>query len=212
MNAKAWPHSFRFLFLLICLLFSFSSYAYTELSGSFAYQKNVFGEDKESDIVTRSYSGSVAFYFLTKTAIEFNYFHNREDTTNRASIPVSGTTVDVTQIENRVTTQVFGLGLRQSLAPRGSFIRPLLSLGYAKQLISDITEYTFEDRDTGEVLDFNDGETKRSDDSIFATFSLELRLTAGIALNGSVRTVFPAFEFDRAGENLKYMAGMTWMF
>lgn len=200
--------------LLTCctLLFPLRGQAITELSGSFGYQKNVFGENKESDIVTRSYSASVAFYFWTRTAVEFNFFHNREDTTNRSAIPVSGTDVEVREINNQVTTDVYGIGLRQSLSPRDAIIKPLISLGYAKQFVSDVTEYTFYDTDTNEQFKFNDGETKSKEDSVFATFSLELQITHGLSLRGSVRSVFPAFEFERADENLKYMAGFTWMF
>lgn len=201
-----------FIFFALIFIIPANSWAITELSGSFGYQKNVFGENRESDIVTRSYSASVAFYFWTRTALEFNFFHNREDTTNRSSIPVSGTDVEVREIQNQVTTNVYGIGLRQSLAPRDAIIRPLISLGYAKQYISDVTEYTFFDTDTNEEFKFNDGETKLNDDSVFATFSLELQITRGLSLRGSVRSVFPAFEFKRADENLKYMAGFTWMF
>ena len=200
------------LFFTTIFFTPFESQAITELSGSFGYQKNVFGENKESDIVTRSYSGSVAFYFWTRTALEFNFFHNREDTTNKSSIPVSGTDVEVREIQNQVTTNVYGIGLRQSLAPRNAIIRPLISLGYAKQYISDVTEYTFFDTGTNEQFKFNDGQTETEDDSIFATFSLELQITRGISLKGSVRSVFRAFEFDQASENLKYTAGFTWMF
>lgn len=205
-----WSH-YLILFALLSVA-PINSWAITELSSSFGYQKNTFGENKESDIVTRSYSASVAFYFWTRTALEFNFSHNREDTTNRSDIPVSGTDVEVREIQNQVTTNVYGIGLRQSLAPRGAIIRPLISLGYAKQYISDITEYTFHDNNTNENFKFNDGETELSDDSVFATFSLELKITRGLSLKGSVRSVFPAFEFKRAGENLKYMAGFTWMF
>lgn len=188
------------------------SSAITELSGSFGYQKNVFGENKESDIVTRSYSASMAFYFWTRTALELNFFHNREDTTNRSTIPVSGTDVEVREIRNQVTTNVYGVGLRQSLSPRDAIIRPLISLGYAKQFISDVTEYTFFDTNTDEQFKFNEGESESDDDSVFATFSLELQITRGLSLKGSVRSVFPAFEFDRASESLKYTAGFTWIF
>jgi hypothetical protein len=203
---------FLVLFFTTIFFAPFESLAITELSGSFGYQKNVFGENKKSNIVTRSYSGSVAFYFWTRTAIEFNFFHNREDTTNKSSIPVSGTDIEVREIQNQVTTNVYGIGLRQSLAPRNAIIRPLISLGYAKQYISDVTEYTFFDTGTSEQFKFNDGQTESKDDSIFATFSLELQITRGISLKGSVRSVFRAFEFDRASENLKYTAGFTWMF
>lgn len=200
-------------FIFFCALTIVSdAYAIFELSGNFGYGKTVYGPERESDIVNRTYSGSLAFYFAQRTALELNYFHNRETTTNRSVIPITGTNIEVTELQNQVSTNVFGVGLRQALAGRKALIRPMISLGYAKQLIYDVTEYTFQNTTTGEILRLNDGETKRRNDSVFGSFTLQLRITQGLSLNGSVQTVFPAFQFDLAKDNLKYTAGFTWIF
>lgn len=200
--------SFGILFLFLSL----NAFAAVELSGNFGYGKTVYGAQKENDIVNRTYSGSLAFYFAQRTAIEFNFYHNRETTTNRTVIPISGTDLDITELQNKVHSNVYGVGLRQALAGRESLIRPLLSLGYAKQMIYDVTEYSFYNNDTNASFKFNDGETKSRSDSVFATFTLQIRITQGLSLNGSVQTVFPAFDFDLASDNIKYSAGFTWIF
>ena len=39
---------------------------------------------------------------------------------------------------------------------------------------------------------------------------LELKLTRTISLRGSVKTIFKAFEFDRAQDNVRYTIGFSW--
>jgi hypothetical protein len=47
---------------------------------------------------------------------------------------------------------------------------------------------------------------------MFGAFTLQLRLTERFSLKGSVKSLFPAFEFNKAKDNLKYLVGFSWVF
>lgn len=200
--------------IVLVFLLSFGpqqAWALMELSANFGYDKKVYGSEKQNSHVRRSYSTSLAYYLFARTALEFNYYHSRETTTEKTNLRVQGTTVDLVGLQNRVDTNVYGIGVRQALAGRHALVRPFLSLGYAKQFMQDVTDYNFE-ASNGETATLNSGVTKRRQDSVFATFTLQLRVTQTLALNASVRTLFPAFEFSEAADDLRYSAGFTWIF
>lgn len=184
--------------------------AIVEFTGNFGYDKKVYGSERQNDQVRRSYSSSIAFYFTSRMAFELNYYHGKETSTEVTRLRVQGTDVDLVGLQNRVETNVYGAGLRLALADRNAFLRPLVSLGYAKQFVSDLTEYNFEGPAGNATL--NGGLTKRRSDSVFGAFTLQLKITAGLSFNASVRTLFQAFEFNRAGDDLRYMFGFSWIF
>jgi hypothetical protein len=37
-------------------------------------------------------------------------------------------------------------------------------------------------------------------------------MTERLSLKGSIKTLLPAFNFDKAKDNLKYSVGMAWIF
>lgn len=200
----------RLFYLLSLIVFSLPAHAIVEFTGNFGYDKKVYGNERQNDQVRRSYSTSVAIYFTSRMAFEVNYYHGEETTTEVTRLRVEGTNVDLVGLQNRVETNVFGAGLRLALADRNAFLRPLISLGYAKQFVNDLTEYNFEGPDGSATL--NGGLTKRRSDSVFGAFTLQLKITAGLSFNASVRTLFQAFEFNRAGDDLRYMFGFSWIF
>jgi hypothetical protein len=196
--------------LLSTLTLAGQAHAITELSASVGYDKKVYGSERQNNQVRKHLNSSVALYLFSNTAIELNFMTARETTTEKTSLRIQGTDIDLTGLENKVDTNVYGIGIRQALAGRNAIVRPFLSLGYAKQFVSDITEYTFQGP-LG-VATLNGGRNKRRIDSVFGTFTLQLRLTQTLAINASVRTLFPAFEFSEARDDLRYSAGFTWIF
>tara|TARA_R110000868_G_scaffold310105_1_gene571395 strand:+ start:1548 stop:2168 length:621 start_codon:yes stop_codon:yes gene_type:complete len=202
---------------LVVLFFTFfafttESFAFTELSFDFSYDKQIYGSLKQNKQTSRSYRTSVAFYLFKYTAVELNASHSEEETLENNVIPVSGTNVSVISLSTNVSSDTFGIGLRQAFAARGAFLRPSLSLGYASQNVKDRTTFTFRDNGTGQVDRFSDPINKSRVDSIFMSFALQIQMTKLFSIKGSVQSVFPAFELDRATDDLQYTAGFSWIF
>jgi len=198
--------------LIFLLLISANLTAMTELGFDFGYSKQVYGYQKQNSTRERTYTGSMALYFLTLTAIEFNYSNSKEITTDNTVVKITGSDYSIMGYQNTIDTNVYGIGLRQSLVGGKSRIRPLISLGYAKQFIKDSTNMTYRNDVTnlgGVVLG---NPSKKRQDSVFATFALKFIIGKGLNLQGSVKTVFPAFKMGLAKDYVKYTVGFTWMF
>ena len=119
-----------------------------------------------------------------------------------------GLTID--SIQDKVYTKVYGVGIRQALAPAKFFIIPVISVGVAKQIKTGKIVYTF--GDNGEKRMVEKSREELISGSVFGTFLLKLNFTETLSLNGSVRTVFKAVDFNAAKDSLKYEAGISWMF
>lgn len=201
----------RHTFLFFCLfLFSNTVWALSELDFEYGLSRQVYGTDRENKLVSKSYSGSWAFYLFQYTALEFNYNYSEDTNTVSSDIQIDSD-YSISGSKNVVETNVYGIGLRQSLASRNASIRPLISLGYAKQFVRDRTEYTIKNTTTGTSSIYTEDADKRRTDTVFAGFSLQLKLTKFLSLKGSVKTIFKAFETDKARDNVKYLVGFSWM-
>jgi len=152
----------------------------------------------------------MALYLLSTTAIEFNYSHHQQTTTENETIPITGTTISIISQQNRVFYEVYGVGIKQMLSSRKARIRPSISFGYAKQFIRDSTDITLENVANGDRALSTIPTSKSRIDSVFGTFTLQLYLTKFFSINGSVYTVFKAFETNQAKDNMKYLAGFSW--
>lgn len=200
----------KYCFIIFITFFATqSSYALVEVSGDFGYRKQVYGSQRQNDITDRSYGTSIAVYLFDYTAIEFNYNQNETINDEHSTYNIDST-YQVVGSYNRVMNYSYGVGIRQALAPRKALIRPSISLGYARQFTRDTTSLQILNSVTGNSFEISDDPTKLRSDSVFGTFSLELRLTARLALRGSVNTIFPAFQTDKARDNIKYMMGFSW--
>lgn len=201
------------ILFFFCVFFSTeNAFALFEMTGEFGYKTQVYGNDRANDLTERVYSGSIAMYLFERTALELNYSYSDTITDEHQSIPITGTNVNIVGMVNTVETTVYGIGIRQLFADRKAFLRPLLSLGYAKQFTEDYTDITIQNDGGGPITLLRSDESKYQNDSVFASFSLELRLARFLALRGSVHTVFPAFEFDKIRDYQRYTAGFTWIF
>jgi hypothetical protein len=195
-------------FILISLCAT-SAQAVVELDGEFSYRKQVYGATRQNDAVSRSYNGSMAIYLFDLTALEFSYMQNADITTEHNTIAINSA-YSIIGFQNRVDSDVYGVGLRQALAPRGSRFRPIISLGYAKQFTYYQTNYDIRTESNGLVFTVNDSSGKSRVDSVTASLGLQIGLTERFALKCSVKTIFPAFKSGLAQDNMSYLAGFTW--
>jgi len=201
-------------FAIIVLFFMFSNIAQgmVEISGNFGYNKTVFGAQRENYITNRTWSGTLALYLWNMTAIELNYSDSEEISTENTDRDIDEIGAIRLGYQQRVRTKVYGIGLRQAFANRKSRIIPLISMGYAKQFSEDDGEATYKlDSDNSTQTVFFDKMKKRQE-SVFAAFLLKIRITGGLSIQGSIKTIFPAFEYNEAKNNLKYLVGISWMF
>ena len=193
--------------LIVLIFISQFSFAITELSGNFGYDRQVFGSDRQNKLTSTNYGGNIAFYFWGLTALEFNYYQNNETIEDNDRRQLD-TNFAVLQQKDRVLSEVFGIGIRQAFASRKAFLQPVISIGYAKQFVNNSVEYT---TDESGVIGTEKFQVEKSrQDSVFATFSVRIKITKSLTLNGSVRTVFKYDEMDEARDNVKYLAGFSW--
>lgn len=197
--------------LLLALLFTGQAHALMELSGSFSYDKTVYGDQRQNKITNRTWAGGIAIFLFNSTALELNYSNSEEETIENEVIPLSGFNVSVVGTQQTVQNEVFGVGLRQVLGHRKARIVPSISLGYAKQFITSWSDATYRDDSTLAELTTTSDPTKSRTDSVFGTFTIKLNLTQRLSLTGSVNTLFKAFETDQARDNLKYRVGFSWI-
>lgn len=197
------------LFLVIAMP---QAQAVIELDLQFGYNRNIYGDSRQSKNTTRTYGGSVAFYFLGLTALELNYSQSEEKDINNDRLSLTGTGFSLTSQESSVRSYNYGVGIRQALGKRDSAVVPAMSIGYAKQFIYSYSTTSYQNDSTGDILLAQSNEQKYREDSVFGSFSLMLRLTSRMSLKGSVKTIFPAFDFNKMKDDLRYTIGLTWFF
>ena len=201
----------KLLLTLFFFTFCNSALAVIELDTEFGYSKSRFGSNRESKSVSRSYSGSIAFYFLSATAIEFNYRDTEDETiVNYDTSALSG--LVITDQYQNIKSNRYGIGIRQALADRKSFLVPMLSFGWARQKKTSYSTATILNKTTSVTSLYNSGKSSDEYDSVFGSFALKLRLTKTMSIKGSVSTYFQAFEWNEAKDQLNYTAGLTWFF
>lgn len=198
--------------VLFALLISTQAFAVFEIGGNYAYDRNVYGSDRENKKTTRTYSGHIAKYLFNLTAIEFNVSQSESSITESPDVAVEGTDYVVDESNSKIITKSWGVGLRQAMAPRKAFLVPMLSIGYARQIVESSGNLKFRNTTNGNTVTSENDPYKDSYNSVFATFTIKLRLTKTFSITGSANTYFPAFEFDKARDDVKYMGGFSWMF
>ncbi len=199
----------KILPLLLLLLITDASWAMVEINGDYGLSRQVYGTDRNNDIEAKTIGGAVALYLFDRTAIELNYSQTETITTERSVLSIDEN-YDLTGQVNKVLVYSYGVGIRQAFASRKARFKPSLSLGYARQFIRNSTEASFRNNLSGAEFKARKPVSKLRDDSVFGSFSLEMRITKRISLRGSVRTTFRAFDFDRAKDNVKYTVGFSW--
>lgn len=197
--------------LFVLILTTTSAHALVELSGDYSYSRRVYGVDQDNEMVSTTTSGSIAVFLLNFLALEFNYGKSNQNVTEYPNILASGTTLTLTEYNNKVISETWGIGVRFSLAPQKARLRPDVSIGYANQSVTDSSTYTFVDSSDSSTLVAPGTTTRYKSDSVFGSFALNFRLTERLKLKTGVKTIFPAFKWDEAKDYLKYSIGFTWI-
>lgn len=199
------------LFPIFIFFLSVSAHAAVEIGADFNYEKQVYGTTRQNSQRQRLYSASMAFYLFKLTGIELNYAVSKQIITENSETDI-GSNLTITSIQNTIDSEVYGIGIRQALASRKATIMPMISVGFAQQITQTQTLYNVRDESSSATTTVLDLEPKRVDDSVFAVIALRVQLTKGLGIKGSVKTIFPAFETEQAQDNLKYTAGLSWIF
>ncbi|MGZ3787004.1 MAG: hypothetical protein ACXVLQ_00695 [Bacteriovorax sp.] len=197
------------LFIMMLPLMSFAGVY--EFDFDFGYDRQIYGASRQNSVVSRNYSVGFSSYLFDLTAIDFNV-SNTQDITSQSDRYTVTPGLDVIAQQNRVRTSVYGVGIKQMLAGRGSRITPVISAGYAREFVTSSGDITTENTSTMAQKVFYLAESKQRYNSMFGAFSLQLKLTESFSLKGSVKTLFPAFDFNKAKNNVKYLAGFAWIF
>lgn len=187
------------------------AFAFMEFDFDFGYDKQIYGVSRQNSVVSRNYSVGISSYLFDLTALDLNA-SSAQDTTSQNDRYTVANSIDVISQQNRVKTNVFGIGLKQMLAGRGSTVTPIISAGYAREFITSSGDITVENTSTLAQAKYNLTESKQRFNSVFGSFILQVKLTERFSLKGSVKTLFPAFDFNKAKNNIKYLVGFAWIF
>jgi uncharacterized protein YhjY with autotransporter beta-barrel domain len=199
------------LLLIFFLILPFKAFSSIELGFDFGYDKQIYGAQRQNNLVSRNYSGGMSFYLFDLTAVDLNA-STTDDTTSQNDRYTVATGIDVIAQQNRMKSEVYGLGIKQMLAGRGALLTPIVSVGYAREFVTSSGDITVENTTSKVKTVYNLTETKQRYNSVFGSFILQLKLTERFSLKASVKTLFPAFEFNKARDNVKFSAGFSWIF
>lgn len=194
------------------LSFSVPSFAIVnEISADFGYDRKIYGLERENSNISRTYSAGISTYLFDYTAIDLNASKSTDITSiNQRDNVLTG--YDLVARQDRVVSNVYGVGIKQMFAPRNARLIPGISIGYAKQFLQYDSDLTIENVSTKVRTIIKAGSAKQRIDSVFGSFSLQLRMTERLSLRASARTLIPAVELDKVRDNLKYSVGFAWIF
>lgn len=198
-----------FTSILVSLFISSNAFALVEYELSYNYEKQVYGIERENLQVGRNASIDISYYLTGYTAVEVGYGKGRMETYIDSSVDGSVDGVAVVKQFTLLEEENYRIALKQALAGSSSWVRPFLSVGYANQRLVNQTNY---DLKSGDTIFTISGEPEESEnDSVFGSFSLAFGASRAFSINLSVQTIFPAFEWNRAKDSLKYFAGVSFL-
>lgn len=199
----------RAFLIFFFLIFAMNGFSLTEYEFSYNYQKQVYGVGRENLQVGRNGSVDISYYLTNYTAIEIGYGRGKMETYIDSSIDGSVDGVTVVKQFTLLEEENYRVSLKQALAPPRSWVRPFLSLGYANQKLTNQTKYDLKSGDT--VFSILGEPEESENDSVFGSFSLAFGATRSFSVTASVQTIFPAFEWSKAKDSLKYFAGVSFL-
>lgn len=210
--------NFKKVIFFILFLNASTVLSYVDLNLSYTLSKrSIDGTDDSinSDVgraetSSSGYSVNWAWYIWDYTALELNYAQTEERLKdNRGAVSSDGQTT-ILNVDSSVTTEIAGVGLRQSFANRKASIVPSLSVGYAQFTTSGETSYVVEEGGVEKSIDIE--QDKRVFSSGYIALMLRFRLTELMGLTVSAKTVMPEFDTTQAQNNVTYAAGFSWIF
>ena len=203
---------FKYPILIALLSTTLSAHALVyEIGLDFSYDKQIYGSNRLNSNVSRSYSAGVSTYLFELTAIDFNISSSKDSTTQNERYDAGGG-YDLVSQQNRMETDVYGIGIKQMLMPRKYRLSPMISVGYARQFLNYTTDITLENRASSVRTSGSSGTSKDRVDSMFGAFILQYRVTDRLSFKGTAKTLFPAVEWNKARDNIKYSVGISWIF
>ena len=199
-----------FLFLILSQFLVCSNvFALVEYEFSYNYQKQVYGISRENLQVGRNASIDISYYLTGYTAIEIGYGKGTMETYIDSSVDGTVDGVAVVKQFTLLEEENYRISLKQALSGQGSWVRPFLAIGYANQRLINQTNYDLKAEDT--VFTINGSPEESENDSVFGRFSLAFGSSRAFSINLSVQTIFPAFDWNRAKDSLKYFAGVSFL-
>lgn len=193
---------------VLCFIFTISmAQSASDLDLEYSYDQQIFGVDRQNSIITRSYSIGLSTYLFDLTALDINFSRSVDINTSNDVYKLTG--YNLTCQSSRVQTDDYGIGIKQMLANRGSFIIPMIAVGYSKEIINSDSSVTVLNTSNSVSTVYNTVNATQNYNSMYGIFSLQLKLFQGFALKGSIKTTIQDFKFNKAKDNLKYMAGVT---
>ena len=186
-----------------------AAFGLTEYEFNYNYKKQVYGIDRENLQVGRNGSIDISYYITGYTAIEIGYGRGKTETYIDSSIDGSVDGVAVVKQFTLLEEENYRVSLKQALAPPSSWVRPFLSLGYANQKLINQTKYDV--KSGNEIFSILGDPEESANDSIFGSFSLSFGVSRAFSITTSVQSIFPAFEWNKAKDSLKYFAGVSFL-
>jgi hypothetical protein len=201
---------FKCTLFLITLCLSSQAFAFMELAGTYYYSKQTYGTDNSSFSASRNYTGTLAWYMFEYTAIE-GYYAVTEDTNFDDSDIVVDSTLSILSSKSKVLTTAYGFGIRQSLANRKARIVPAISVGIAKQ--KEDGEIVYKINDNGAITTTDPVSDSVTESELsYVTISLKIKVTQTFGIKGSMTGTYPDFKISGEPDNIKYTAGISWVF
>lgn len=181
-----------------------------ELEGSYSYDQYYYGSNNENETYNNLFLGSLAFIPFSLTALQFDYVYGQtillEDQDYLAT-----TESEVVYSKRDIETQTFSISLRQAFTGSNSFIRPMISLGWARRFTFNSGYVDVRDTITGEVTRLNQPQQDLKQDLTQLALYLKIRIFNGFFLSLSGRTLFEGFEIAKANQNLRLFIGFSWI-
>lgn len=210
--------NFKKILFVILILNASAVYSYVDLNLSYSLSKRRIegtetptnSEPGSAEITSEGATINWAWYIWKYTALEFNYGQTKENLKDNRRAITEDTSITILQVDSEVTTQIAGVGFRQSFNSRKASIQPSLSIGYAQYSTTGTTRYRIDNNGTEEKIEIV--QDKNIFSSGYIAFAVKFKLTELMGLTVSAKTVMPEFDTSEAENNVTYAAGFSWIF
>lgn len=196
------------IFLILAPLSSFSMNV--EIEGSYSYEQYYYGTGNENKFYNNSWLGTIAFYPFSLTALQLDYVQGQSILLEDQEYPATSN-VDVVYRKTDVETQTYSINLRQAFTASDSFIRPMISIGWARRISLNSGYTDFRDNTTGQVDRVTQPEQNLKQDLTQLAVYLKFRLFKDFYLSVNARTLFGGLEIAKANQNLRVFVGFSWL-
>lgn len=196
------------IFFMMPFLSPSSVWGTIEIGGRYGLDRKVYGIERENKLKSETVSGFLSVYFFSTTALEFSLSQSKDTTLEREDVTIdANSNLVLDELTRVVETEVRSVGIKQMLGSPKWPIQPLISIGYAKQIITGSTIYKL--NSNGTIITTESEDEKQEYDSTYGSFTLKILLGKSVSLSGTVRTLFQDSDYDDARNNVKYLVGLS---